>query len=333
MKRIVFLIGILLLAVDLSAQEQGPFSGPVGSEGCTAIHRDSSAIVAWATGVIVDRGPQNISYPDSPLASFGDDETIVLGPASTYTTDAVSLGDGGSATLTFAKPICNGMGPDFAVFENGMKNNQNGGYFLELAFVEVSSDGERFVRFPATSLTQDTVQQGPFANTEPTMINNLAGKHIVGYGTPFDLDELKDSAGLDVNAVTHVRVIDVVGCVDSLYATYDAYGHKVNDPWPTNFPSSGFDLTGVAVLHQAGEGIGDVATSQIIVWPNPAANILTVRLGYDCNQSGVVLYDATGRPVLSSSFVGGQATLEVGSLPIGVYMLRVGSVVKKVVKR
>ena len=45
----------------------------------------------------------------------------------------VSLGDGGYAVVTFDKPITNGPGYDFAVFENGLNDS-----FLELAFVVVS---------------------------------------------------------------------------------------------------------------------------------------------------------------------------------------------------
>lgn len=330
MKRIVTFITALLLSATVSVQGQGPFSGPVGTDSCDAIGRDSSAILAWATGISVVRGPMNISLPDSPLASYGPDETIVLGPASSSTTDAVSLGDGGSATLTFDRPIRNGEGPDFAVFENAMKNNQTGGYFLELAFVEVSSDGEYYVRFPATSLTQDTAQAGSFADTDPTMIHNLAGKHIVGYGTPFDLEDLKDSSGIDINAVTHVRVVDVVGCIDPLYATYDAYGHKVNDPWPTNFASSGFDLTGVAVLHQEGEAITRPAVPTVGVYPNPVRDRLSVR-GLKPG-SRVVLADMTGRPVLASVTKGEVLTLGLEALPAGVYMLCAEGQVRRVVK-
>ena len=54
------------------------------------------------------------------------------------------LGDDGSLVLTFPAPIADGAGPDFAVFENAFSTE-----FLELAFVEVSSDGTNFTRFPA----------------------------------------------------------------------------------------------------------------------------------------------------------------------------------------
>ena len=64
----------------------------------------------------------------------------------------VSLGKGGSITLSFDPPVSNGDGWDFAVFENGFEDT-----FLELAYVEVSSDGVVFVRFDNASLTPDPV--------------------------------------------------------------------------------------------------------------------------------------------------------------------------------
>lgn len=227
-------------------EEPTSFCGAVGTEGCTAIRFDSNIVASWATGCTIVRGPVDITNPEGPKVHYGTD-AAGIGPASTSTTDAVSLGDGGTATLTFAEPIRNIPGPDFAVFENSFDD-----HFLELAFVEVSSDGEHFVRFRASSLTQTETQLS--GNLDPTLLNNLAGKYRVGYGTPFDLEELRGSANLDIDRVTHVRLIDVVGTIDPQYATRDYKGRIVNDPWPTNdtiWASGGFDLTGVAVLRTA----------------------------------------------------------------------------------
>ena len=234
----------------VTPSEPTSFCGGVGTEGCTAVRYDSSIVAAWATGCTVVRGPVDIVDPDGPRVRYGD-ESMAIGPATTNSQRAVSLGDGGTATLTFAEPIRNVEGPDFAVFENPFNDK-----FLELAFVEVSTDGERFVRFPATSLTPTDVQTDPIGSTDPTLINNLAGKYRVGYGTPFDLEELRDSAGIDINNIVYVRVVDVVGTIAPQYATRDAKGRIVNDPYPTNesgtWASGGFDLTGVAVLRPAG---------------------------------------------------------------------------------
>ena len=308
--------------------EHGPFCGAVGTDGCDAIAADSNIIVAWATGCTVNRGPVDITDPDGPRVHFGTDQ-MGVGPATNSTTNAVSLGDGGTAILTFALPIANGEGPDFAVFENSFND-----YFLELAFVEVSSDGERYVRFPATSLTPTDVQVGSNGSVDPTYINNLAGKYRVGFGTPFDLEELRDSTGLDINNITHVRLVDVVGTIDPQYGTYDAFGHLVNDPWPTRdtvWGSGGFDLTGVAVINQNTNGISELQTlnSELSIYPNPAANVLNINA--PC-ATEARLMDISGRTVATVQLHEGTTTFSIDTLPAGIYMLQSGSTVTKVVK-
>ena len=305
--------------------EHGPFCGGVGTDGCNAIAVDDNQFVAWATNVVLTRGPQNISNPNSPLASFGD-ETNAIGPATPNNSmDAVSLGDGGSALVTFERPIRNGEGPDFAVFENDI----NGG-FLELAFVEVSSDGEHFVRFPATSLTQTETQTGSFALTDPTFINNLAGKFQIGYGTPFDLEELADSANINLDSIVYVRIIDVVGNIDPQYASYDAFGHIVNDPWPTDFASCGFDLTGVGVIHQKPVGIESHEMPQVFAYPNPCNGTL-----YIINESSerIELYNMNGKLLEVVENGDTQVTLNMQSYPAGLYLLKVGNGVQKILKK
>jgi hypothetical protein len=239
----------------------------------------------------------------------------------------VSLGDGGSATLTFDIPIVNGNGYDFAVYENSF-----GDAFLELAFVEVSSDGVRFVRFPATSLTQTEVQTGGNGSTDPTMINNLAGKFRMGYGTPFDLEELRDSTGIDINNINYVRVVDVVGSIDPQYGTRDSEGRIINDPWPTPGNSSGFDLDGVAVLNTNIESL-DVAEEALLkVYPNPATDKFFVVVDGKAATTAQ-LYDINGKAVRTMELQDGSNTVDVSSLPQGVYVLRSGETVVKIVKR
>lgn len=241
------------------------FAPPVGQTGTTAIHKDSSVFVAWASGCSVTRGYQDISNVSLGYASAGD-SSMALGKAGTNA--VVSLGDGGSAILSFNNPVRNGIGYDFAVFENSFDDS-----FLELAFVEVSSDGINYYRFPATSNTQDTLQTGSFGSTDATKINNLAGKYKALYGTPFDLQELSGQSGLNVDSVTHIKIIDVTGCIQSAYATYDQNGNKINDPWSTPFASGGFDLDAVGIIHQAANGIDDFTiVSQCSVFPNPVNN-------------------------------------------------------------
>ena len=245
--------------------------------------------------------------------------------------DVVSLGDGGSATLTFERPIKNGDGYDFAVYENSFNDS-----FLELAVVEVSTDGEHFVRFPATSLTQTDYQiTDNNGGVDPTFINNLAGKYRVGYGTPFDLDELRDSANIDINNINYVRVIDVVGSIDPQYGTYDAFGHLINDPFPTITYSAGFDLDGVAVLNDGTSGIAPVNAHAMRLYPNPANHSTQVTFEVLGQRTAAVLYDMTGRTVATWTIEAGTTTLNINTATLtnGIYMLHMAGSVEKLVIR
>lgn len=242
------LIGFCLFTLFAHSVQAGPYSPAAGQPGSDAVSKTSPQFVAWATAVQqLTRGKQDISNPSSALASIGT-SADVLGNNS----GVLSLGDGGSIILGFAQPITNAAGDDFAVFENGFASG--GLYFLELAFVEVSSNGNDFFRFNAASLTQTTTQLNSGGLSDPTNLHNLAGKYATNFGTPFDLEELIGiSPQLDVNNVQFVRLIDVVGSINPLYATLDSQSNIVNDPWPTAFASSGFDLDAVGVIHQAPE--------------------------------------------------------------------------------
>ncbi|MBR4803769.1 MAG: T9SS type A sorting domain-containing protein, partial [Bacteroidales bacterium] len=261
------------------------------------------------------------------LASFGSD-TAGIGPATASNTmEAVSLGDSGVAVLTFETPIANGEGADFAVYENSF-----GDGFLELAFVEVSSDGQRYVRFPSTSNTPTATQVGSFANNmDPTLMNNLAGKYRIGWGTPFDLEELRDSAGIDINNITHVRLVDCIGTIDTQYCTYDANGNIVNDPYPTAFNSGGFDLTGVAVINQRSSHIDMAQVADIKAYPNPCRSFLQLSempIGEEYQ-----ILDMCGNVALRGICAQNSFCIDVQQLKQGMYVFRIGSVAKKIVKK
>ncbi len=247
---------------------QGSYAPNADTPGTTAMHKDSSAFVAWATGATIERGWQNILDTSLGKTTVGS-VSSALGQAGDGS--VISLGDGGEIVLTFEHPVFNGVGADFAVFENAFDNN-----FLELAFVEVSSNGVDFVRFPSHSETQTNTQVGGFGSLDATMIHNLAGKYKVKFGTPFDLEDLVDSSAVDVNNITHIKIIDVVGSINDSVARYDSYGNKINDPFPTPFPSGGFDLDGVGIIHQ----FVDVAEQEkdwVNLYPNPVSDVLKVE--------------------------------------------------------
>ena len=237
-----FLIAAALVGTAIA----GPFPPAAGQPGSDAIAASDARITLWADTAEITRGPRLIDAVNPNPAGFGTSE-YALGPADATPADpytVVSLGDGGSATVTFASPIGDVPGPDFVVFENGFSAS-----FLELAHVEVSSDGVNFFRFPSISLTPASGNIGEGGSVNPTNVRNLAGKYLAGYGTPFDLAELRAfSPDLDIHRITHVRVIDVVGTNNPAYASHDSLGSIVIDPYPTNFFAGGFDLDAVGAL-------------------------------------------------------------------------------------
>lgn len=238
MKKLSWSLFLFLLASALSVVSMaGPYPPAADKQGSTAIHMDDPAFVGWAT--------RYIDYiVGSNVDTTWQTPEKALGKAAGDSYDIVSLGRDGKITLTFDPPIEDGDGWDFAIFENSFSDT-----FLELAWVEVSSDGTNFIRFDNDSLTAEPV--GAYGSIDPTDIDGLAGKYRQGYGTAFDLADLADtdevtSGTVDLSRITHVRIIDIIGdgtCVDTS-------GDAIYDPYPT-VNSAGFDLDAIGVSNGA----------------------------------------------------------------------------------
>ena len=329
MKKQVLIVNTLLtvMVILFTLSVLGQFAPPPGDESSTAIHADSSIINNWAGQVTVERGLLNAA--DTSMGK------VTHGSASNATGEAdhqvVSLGDGGTATYALETPLTDGEGFDFAVYENSFSDD-----FLELAFVEVSSGGEHFIRFPSVSITQTDQQVGPFETIDATELYNLAGKYRALFGSPFDLAELADSAGVNISEVTHIRIRDVVGSLDDAIATYDSEGNKVNDPWPTDIASGGFDLDAVALINLQGEShsISEL-TTKTGVYPNPVTDRLTVA--HSGQVERVSLISAQGEVLYSVSHPDRKHKIDMSTLQRGVYLIKIlaegKSITKKVVKK
>jgi hypothetical protein len=305
--RLICLWSKLFLMHTLFAQ--GPYAPPVGQQGTTAIHKDSSAVVAWATQCWVQRGWQDIADKSLGLVTAGT-ETNALGMANGQT---VSLGDSGVAVVKFAHPVYNQIGWDFAVFENAFDDT-----FLELAFVEVSADSINWYRFPAHSLTQTDTPVGSFGAVDATEVNNLAGKYRAQYGTPFDIQEIEEAYSIALPFITYVRIIDVIGNIDADFASFDAHGNAINDPYPTAFPQGGFDLDAVAIIHTGVPVLVEEVDITFSFYPNPVKDLLTV----EGNRSAVfTIKDFSGKIVANFDKQEFLIRIDVGKLPAGIYFL------------
>ncbi len=174
--------------------------------------------------------------------------------------DILTLGQGGSVTLGFSSPIRDGRGVDFTVFENGFEFPTQW-VFSEVAYVEVSTNGVDFVRFPSRfqgpntplSLFQ-TLPMGSYAGLAgslPVVANVMTGfvdplNPVYSGGDAFDLEDLAAEpavlAGLvDLQNVNFVRLVDVVAGLD-----LDSAGAIIHDSHNgSGSDSADFDAVGV----------------------------------------------------------------------------------------
>ncbi len=235
-------------------------AGPFLDEG---ILSTDAAFVLWADQIQHYAPASGVQTNASPLAALGrpDGITVSLGDR-----DQAELSAGlaaGTMTVQFRRAILDGPGWDLAVFENAFPVSPNGQVFGELAYVEVSDDGEHFARFPSTSLTTERLDIGfgtAFSGIDPTDVHNLAGKHPAGQGTAFDLAQLSTSepvlrGQVDLQRIRFVRIVDIPGSpsfatplVDPAGqpAYVDSQGNPILDPWNTTpTGTAGFDLDAV----------------------------------------------------------------------------------------
>jgi hypothetical protein len=278
-----FSIALLCMLSICSLSQAGPFDSYL----TTGV--SPASIVAWAKAVEDYSPTPEVVHFDSFGGGPHDEPTRALGPANGTT---VSLGDlnatalaggaaPGSITVRFQATIFDGPGPDLAVFENAgafFNSHDVNFIFAELAFVEVSSNGSDFARFPATSLNVEPDGNTPdpnhdqlhtpfgrdFAGINTTNVHNLAGMHPTLTGTPFDLSELTAHplvtlGTVDLNQIRYVRFVDVPG--EGSFT--DSLGNPILDAWHS-VESGGFDLDAVGAIHAV---------------PEPATLVMTLLLG------------------------------------------------------
>lgn len=216
----------------------------------------------------------------SPSQAAFRDPAEALGPptgrgnastGSEGSLDVYNLGGGGSMVLGFddgpsPRAIVDGPGFDFIVFENAFyAGGQSTLAFAELVFVEVSSDGVNFARFPNLSTTPPPPAGQQYNTIDAANVSGFAGVHPVfanandpaspspfdaanAGGDAFDLaqlaaDPLVLGGSLDLSNVRFVRLIDVVG--DG--SVNDTSGNPIYDP--SGPIVGGADIDSVAVIH------------------------------------------------------------------------------------
>lgn len=247
--------------------------------------------------------PQNVLGPPDP------DPTLTEFNSSSKPQEILSLGAGGTITLTFIDNyIYNGAGPDFTVFENAFLQFGNGEPFIEAAYVDVSQDGQTWYRFP-----WDTTTWKGFAGVTPMKDNQHPSDPSISGGDSFDLDSL----GLEW--VRYVRLTDI----DTL---------KKEGQW-----NGDFDLDAVvAVNSKSGSPTAIDAEKNLTPlsfelkqnYPNPfnPSTLIRYHLQHGA-QVNLSVYDVSGQRV--QTLVNGwlnageqQTRFEANDLASGIYYYR-----------
>jgi len=169
---------------------------------------------------------------------------IVLGPSSgagdgVQGLDVLSLGEGGSITLSFGDDYCvvERGGDDLVVLENVFfVAGEPGNRFIETGVVALSQDNVNFVEFP-TVVNEDLQPGDPnrylgFAGKEPVYPGTIPNE--VG-GDRFDLAALPPPG---LSWARYVRITDTAGDPED-----------PGDLVGSGYGKAGFDLDAVAILH------------------------------------------------------------------------------------
>jgi hypothetical protein len=254
MNRIV--VGFLIYWCCVRSAQAGPYLN-------LGIRAADASFTQWGSTVV------NYSPAPGVSASFANPSTVLGVPngqiASLGDLSAAQISGGvlpGSVTLAYASTFRNGDGWDLAVFENaGSFSGTPNFVFGELAYVEVSSDGINFARFPSVSLNKEPGQGiagdtelrtnfgRAFAELNVTNVRNLAGIHSSNVGTAFDLADLQTDplvgAGLlSLDAVRYIRLVDIPG--NGVFL--DSLDNPILDTWLTT-GSGGLDLDAVGTRY------------------------------------------------------------------------------------
>ncbi|MBB3210415.1 hypothetical protein FHS27_006262 [Rhodopirellula rubra] len=265
-------LAVLLLGHPASA---GIYSGPTDTTNTVdgAIASNDPRFVEWAN--VIDETRTMFG----PRGSTTVNQTGGFNSLGDLNATEIASGDSpGYLTVLFPTGIGNGSGADFAVFENGFRFGTNAdgvsGLFAEFAYVDVSTNGSDFARFPSTALNDGALPGGfgtSFSGFDVTNVHNLAGKHAAGFGTPFDLDDLSTdplvTGGLlDLDNIQYVRLFDIPGNGSFL----DSNDNPIYDNWLTT-GSGGFDF-------RLGEGIG-IGVLNATAVPEPSSLALFAIAG------------------------------------------------------
>lgn len=88
----------------------------------------------------------------------------------------------------------------------------------------------------------------------------------------------------------------------------------------------------IRVLSSGTDNVDDVmVSSEIEIYPNPASDIINVKMEDSDSYDIITIMDVTGRVLITEVVTSKEMQINVGALSKGLYMIKAGSVVEKIV--
>ena len=120
----------------------------------------------------------------------------------------------------------------------------------------------------------------------------------------------------------------------------DTANNIINDPWPSSFSSSGFDLDAIGVIHSV-LSAKDIANKnqQIKVYPNPASTSINIHLiDFEDLILKIEIFNTLGQKIQTINANSNSIEINLEELPSGLYVLKANTkkdyiIVKQIIKK
>lgn len=243
--------------------------------------------------------PTNVeAYPNGSnfLANYSGSHNVTCNNTNCHTGAAVNSGPGSVSIVT-----------DIPV--TGYVNGQT--YNIQVTVTSGGSNGVKYGFACAAVVEGTTTLVGGFATSDNTTLIKSGGNYIVHSTAPNGNGNPSHTFSFEWTAPA--------GGTGSV--TFFAAGNSANG----NGNSSGDQIynTNTTVIEMPGFGLTESIVSAFNLYPNPASELVNVKVPESLMDSQIRLMDITGKVVLTQQLTQSIVSIDVNTIPAGIYVVEV----------